>query len=250
MTQAEEPALVARLEHAALQGWPALHTHPVHGWTVTVSEGVTGRCNAVYPLSWAVDADLEAAITQAEGLYRAAGLAPTFKLTALAQPHGLDEVLAQRGYRRHRESRVLIADAAYVAEVLTGDSPAATFVADAPNDAWLDLAGEGRNRRPIFARMPAGAIYATATLNGAAMGAVQSVRVGDWCMINALHTLPVARHAGVGRSLVHRVARWAVETGARGLFLQVVADNVPAMRLYAGCGFRKAYTYWYRVHDL
>jgi N-acetylglutamate synthase len=247
MTNPEEPAFIARLEHATLQGWPPAHLQHIHGWHAAISEGVTGRANAVYPLSWDVGADLDAAITDVEAAYQAAGLPPMFKLTNLSLPSELDAALEARGYTILREGRVLVADAAYVAEVLAGENPAATQISDAPDDAWFDLAGEGRNRRPIFARMPTPAAYVTACLDDGPVGAVQGVIVGEWCLINALNTLPAARHKGVGRSLVHRLARWAQDGGARALFLQVLADNVPAMRLYAGCGFRKVYSYWYRV---
>ncbi len=250
MILVEDPGLVTRLENASITGWPPAHLHRVHGWKVAISEGVTGRCNAAYPLAWDVNADLDRALTETEALYRAAQLPSQFKLTTLSQPPELDAVLEARGYQRLRESRVLVADATYVAEVLTGESPAATRITDAPTDEWFSLAKEGRDRLPIFGRIATPAAYVMATLGEDTLGAGHGVMVGDWCLINALHTLPAARHKGIGRSLVHRIARWAVDQGARGLFLQVVADNVPALRLYAGCGFRKAYTYWYRVKPL
>lgn len=48
---------------------------------------------------------------------------------------------------------------------------------------------------------------------------------------------PVARRAGVGRALVEAGAEAARASGAEGLFLEVAADNEPAIGLYRSTGF-------------
>ncbi len=48
---------------------------------------------------------------------------------------------------------------------------------------------------------------------------------------------PGARRHGVGRALVIAAANAAARTGAQSLFLEVAADNAPALALYDRCGF-------------
>ena len=59
-------------------------------------------------------------------------------------------------------------------------------------------------------------------------------------------TDPQQRGRGLGRRLVLNLLRWGQAQGAQQGFLQVVPENIPAMRLYQSIGFREAYQYWYR----
>lgn len=69
---------------------------------------------------------------------------------------------------------------------------------------------------------------------------------GDEAEILTLAVPPAARRQGFGRALIQAAALYAEGLGARVLFLEVVTDNEPAVRLYTGLGFtaagrRKAY---------
>src|SRR5207248_4228081 len=50
----------------------------------------------------------------------------------------------------------------------------------------------------------------------------------------SMWTAPAARRTGVGRTLVHAVIDWAVNTDATVIGLWVTGGNEPAQRLYAG----------------
>lgn len=50
---------------------------------------------------------------------------------------------------------------------------------------------------------------------------------------------PAFRRRGAGRELVQAAAEAAAAEGAESLFLEVAADNAPALGLYRACGFEQ-----------
>lgn len=59
----------------------------------------------------------------------------------------------------------------------------------------------------------------------------------DEAEILTLAVRPTSRRRGLGRHLLEAAAGEAVKRGARTLFLEVAADNDPALALYRGAGF-------------
>lgn len=64
-------------------------------------------------------------------------------------------------------------------------------------------------------------------------------------VLNDLYVKKEARSKGVGEQLIAKAAELAVETGAKGLFLETANDNIPAQRLYEKIGFQKESSYFY-----
>jgi ribosomal protein S18 acetylase RimI-like enzyme len=82
---------------------------------------------------------------------------------------------------------------------------------------------------------------------GEALGFVQlypsfsSVSAFRLWVLNDLFVAPGARRMGVGRALMEAARRHAIETGAKRLTLETVAENRAAWSLYEDLG--------YKVHD-
>ena len=55
------------------------------------------------------------------------------------------------------------------------------------------------------------------------------------------------RGQGLGRQLCESLLSEAVKAGAHTAYLQVVQSNSIAVHLYEKLGYRKLYSYWYRV---
>ena len=241
------------LDELASRCWPPLETIDLGGWRARFAEGVTRRANSVLPRH--PPADLGQALEVVERLYRARGLVCAFQLSPAARPAGLDTVLATRGYVRQDPTLIKTAPAVDVLAALAGP-PAlrAVAVASAPSDGWLDLwwsvdggggAGGLQTARRIMAGCPAG--YAEAW-DGQGLVAVGRVALaGPWMGIACLAVRPDARGRGHGSRVLHRLVGWGLGQGARRVFLQVVASNAGARRLYRAAGFRTASRYHYRV---
>jgi len=63
--------------------------------------------------------------------------------------------------------------------------------------------------------------------------------IADEAEILTLGVDPAARRRGWGAALVEMAAGLATETGAEAMFLEVAADNLAAIGLYAATGFAR-----------
>lgn len=58
-------------------------------------------------------------------------------------------------------------------------------------------------------------------------------------ILNDLFVLPVARRIGVGATLLEHIREFALESGAKDIWLRTACDNVPAQVLYESQGWRR-----------
>ena len=103
-----------------------------------------------------------------------------------------------------------------------------------------------RERAALLARIRRPHRYALVTVGGEPAAGGLVVADGPLARLFALRTQPPFRRRGLARRLVAACAAWARAQGAERLYLQVEADNQPAIALYAGLGFAAAYRYGYR----
>lgn len=64
--------------------------------------------------------------------------------------------------------------------------------------------------------------------------------LGPEAEVLTLAVAPEARRRGLGRRLVESALGAAAAGGAEAVFLEVAADNAPALRVYAAAGFKPA----------
>ncbi|MGO1050977.1 GNAT family N-acetyltransferase [Crossiella sp. CA198] len=233
----------------ASEAWPGLHTREVDGWLVRTAGGVTNRSNSV--LAEQAPADLEAALAEVERHYARLGQPSVFQVGPDSRPTNLDEVLAARGYRIVTP---VFGQTAPIAAALTalGEQTQRPVITDQPTETWLDLhwAESGRTdpagrfiTQQILTAVPAG----YAELNGQALARGALVR--DWVGIFGMWVDPAARGQGLARAVLSGLLHWAADRGATQAFLQVMAQNTVAQRLYASAGFSTVSRYHYRVLD-
>lgn len=243
------------IEAASLRAWPALEEIDLDGWTLRHSLGFSGRANSVQSLEGVgrgIDdgLSLDERVAECERWYGERGRPSLFRMTPFSRP-GLDEYLAGRGYERFNPTHVLTRDvpglAAATAAVELREAALhewlgryATFTGIPATPAPMRRIIEKSTGRP----MP-GLVWAGPPRRVVACGL--AVLEGELLGLFDLVVDPPERRKGYGEGLVRRLAEWGSGEGARRVYLQVTADNTPALALYAKLGFERAYDYWYRI---
>lgn len=254
------PALVREIEERSLRAWPPRHVLDVGGWEVRFAGGYTGRANSVNPWGPA-RGDLDRNVRRCEDLFRERELRPVFRITPAVDPPDLDAVLERRGYVRRSETAVLIREPAGVsgapdpAPATRGRPDAELTILESVTPDWLasisKWVGVPPEREPlhraILEAIRPPAAFALLRAGGENVACGLAVREPPWVGLFDLATAPERRGRGFGTSLVTGLLGWGAAGGAPRAYLQVVAGNDPAIRLYRRLGFREAYPYWYRV---
>ena len=96
----------------------------------------------------------------------------------------------------------------------------------------------------MLARIEPATAYARAA---GELGVGLAVCERGWAGLFCVATAPTARRRGIAGHVVHALTAWAVERGARRLYLQVESANAPAHALYQGAGFTRSHGYHYRA---
>jgi ribosomal protein S18 acetylase RimI-like enzyme len=239
---------LAEIEAAAVRSWPAPETADLDGWLWRYASGGSLRANSVSTLSFR-GADFEAAVRNAERLYRARGAPCRFTVTEVSEPGDVDARLAAMGYARGEEHVTM-------AKAIAG--PAGSAAADVTLSAdqtpqWLAvyLSGLSPDRREvapaILASLPARRVYVSCWRAGAVAGSGLSVADGRLASVQCMATLASARLQGCASAVLCAIEIWAAAQGCAHLYLQAETGNAGAIALYERAGFRIAGRYHLRT---
>lgn len=255
-----------RLQRIASDGWPAPEQEQLGDWLLRAAGGWTARANSALPVGRS-GLTLPDSVDAVAAWYRERGLPPAIMVP---EPVGgrLTAELRSRGWHDAPPSLVQTAstavttpDPGMTAASAGGSRPASsgtTTTAEvrldpAPSPHWLELvAGYKNGLGDPALRILTGvarARFATAlTPDGSPLGAARGVigPDGEWLGISLVTVLPAARRQGLATVMTAALMRWAADEGAHRAYLQVLEDNEPAIRLYAGMGFttHHRYTTW------
>lgn len=242
-------SLVRRLEAVSFRAFPSTTTRYNGTWAIRLTGGHPAkRLNSVNPLDPRDDARIDQRIGLAARRFADFGRPLIFRLTPLA-PQALRDRLASLGWREFEESIVMTCD--------LGALDFAGLVEQLPLqdhgkwiDAYLMASGEDASRKPGLAEIlsatePATGLFVVASSEGAASSVVRCVHELGLAGIFDLATLPQLRARGLGRKALLTALYWAQRQGANQAWLQVVADNEPALSLYRSLGFAECYRYSY-----
>ena len=241
-----------------MNAWPALQQVLFDGWVLRFAKGFTKRANSVTPAYPSLQPPV-AKIRYCENLYAREGLPTLFRLTTLADPTGLDGHLVERGYERKDRTRVLHR-ALEPGTLPTGPgftlAPMAGFLATYTRLSGLGDHLEGSGLEPqaaiglhgsVLKAIRAETVFGVLADGGEPVACGMAVVEDDLAGLFDIVTRQERRRRGYARLLVRSLLVQAAAMGARRAYLQVLADNAPALALYDDLGFSTLYEYWYRV---
>jgi len=238
------------LEEIASRGWLGLESRWLGRWLLRASEGFTGRGNSVLPLG---DPGrlLDEALAEVAQWYGERGLPGRFQMP-LPVMYRLDEELAARGWRAYDLTHVMTGSVSSLCERVPASSDLPPVeCSDSATDEWMTLYHyRGRELPPIARRVLGAAdhaVFASVRDGDQVIAIVRGALASGWLGVTALEVLPSARRRGLGSHVMRGLAEWAVEHGARSIYLQVDTANEVAVSFYDRLGFHRHHQYQYRV---
>jgi N-acetylglutamate synthase len=245
LAEHDDTHLVQACEERLVNLWPAAVTLMMEGWVVRMAHGYSGRANSASALVAGARFDA-ALLSQIEGLYRDAGLAPCVRVTPLADP-SVPALLAKRGYRLKDRAIGMVAQLDPVAE----KADAEIRLDRKPARVWAEAISsfqEPSKHLPDHLLSIVGAIrlpaaFATLSVAGEPVGYAYCGVDRGLAEIGSVMIHPGHRGQGHGRSLMQALMRFAAGEGATSVFLQVAETNATARQLYRAIGFRDVYSY-------
>lgn len=239
-----------RIEEMALNASGAFQSLLYDGWLLGYRPGPTKRLRCVNP-TYRSSLPLEQKLAHCIDFYRAAGLPAIFRMLPSAQPTRLDAFLARRGWGEFERTLVMRSELACARPLLAPIEPVELVEMTAWIEATRGLLGVAVDALP---RLLDRAANYPLPQQGALVRRERDVVAcglakieGDHVGLFAVHTAPTLRGRGLGRAVVARLLADAKLRGARTAYLQVTAQNEPALALYRRFGFEAAYDYWYRA---
>lgn len=237
------------LESAAFSAWPSEHSTDVKGWILRLDRGYTKRANSLNATARSQrlsEADLDSVETR----FLQLGLTPTIRLTSFAPVYEVDKLLERRGYRCCDLSLVMTR-ALSAADGQNQEAQALPGGAEEWLEAFQVTSGKSGTGQTIhldiLRRIKHHVAWAAHPASNSPLCCGLGVLVGQDLGLFDIATHPDHQRHGLAQQLCRGLLTWGYRRGARSAFLQVVAANSAAIRLYEKLGFQVAYKYWYRV---
>ncbi|MDE1991600.1 MAG: GNAT family N-acetyltransferase [Rhizobiaceae bacterium] len=241
--------LVRRLEAVGFRAWPASSIQYDGSWQVRLTAGhPSKRLNCVVPLDPSDHRDLEIRLEKAQRKFEAYGRPMVVRETPLASPM-LIELLQSQGWTRFEENVVMTANLVDL-ELPDALDHLPSHDVGRYVDASLLVDGADPQLKPALAEIvsgikPPSGLFVIENDEAGPVATTLCVQDNDLAGIMSVAVSAQHRRKGLAIEILTSALRWARMRSAKTAWLQVGADNEPALRLYARFGFREAYRYCY-----
>ncbi|MGD9161910.1 MAG: GNAT family N-acetyltransferase [Desulfobacteraceae bacterium] len=238
------------IERASLNAWPAFRQIDDNGWIVRFADGYTKRSNSVNILRPG-SGSLENQILHYEQVYNSAGQPCIFKLLSFNNNIEIENILDSRDYTKGDHSLVLSQD------LQNKEFPSLEFE-PITIDGWMELYCELSNKEikehsthikminSIKYKYLIAILPGDKNIMSCGLGVISDGLFGIFDIV----THPQYRNKGYGYKLINGMLYWAVQNLAHTSYVQVTAENTPAVRLYKKLGYDLSYEYHYKIQNL
>lgn len=246
---------ILQLEELAINAFPAILTELYDGWILRYSNGYTYRGNSINPL-YSSTIELEDKIKYCENKYFEKGLPSVYKMTENAH-RDLDAALEKQGYIVEKPSDIMNLKISKDIRLQLQDEDVKIDVRMTNEwlDGFLNLNGITKEsikstaktmlsniRNPVFCA----SVSSDGTMIACGLGVLENNKVG----LYDIYVKEQYRDKGVGTKVCKAIIDESFKKGAALAYLQVTSSNEKAVKLYSSLGFKKVYTYWYRVKGI
>ena len=132
--------MIQTIEEISLNAWPSLQQILDDGWILRFADGHTKRANSVNQL-YVGTKDVYEKIKRCEQIYVDKNLQPIFRITPLASPENLDEILAHSGFEKKDVSSVQVMDLESITPQAAGSIQLWTEFSQDWLDSFIHLGG-------------------------------------------------------------------------------------------------------------
>lgn len=232
-----------------MRAWPARNVHYDGAWQLRLTAGhPSKRLNSITVLDRSDISDIEVRFEKAARRYTAFGRPVLVRETPLTPPP-LIEFLTERSSESFDETIVLTCnlrdfEATDIVERLPSQD-VGRFVGALLSINPVDGLTKAGLAEVVTAIKPVHGFFISDDDDNRPLAAGLCVQDFDMAGIESLVVAPSARRTGLGYGLMASMLHWAKLKEARFAWLQVHADNAPALNLYEKLGFKEVYRYRY-----
>lgn len=235
------------LEAVTARGWRPAETAELGGWLLRANAGFTHRANSVLPVR-PPGMPVGTALERAGAWYAERGLPLCLQVPVEAR-RLLDADLGERGFLAGPTAEVWVRRLG-LDDASTPDGGPEVLVESAPSPGWWATFRGGT----VTEASSAGVLtrhdqvgFARIELDGRTVAVGRGSVDDGWLGVTEIEVLEPYRRRGLAARLVLALHHWGVARGASRAYLQVLADNHPARRVYARLGYWHHHDYRYRT---
>jgi GNAT superfamily N-acetyltransferase len=237
------------IELASLNAWPALKQIDDNGWISRFADGYTKRANSVTILRPKVN-PLESQILNYEHLYNMKGQPCIFRLLSFNNNIEIEDILSSKGYANSDHSLVLSQD-------LKNKKFQSLEFDPITVDKWMKYYCELSNKEikahsthiKMIDNIKGKYLLAVLPKNKNIMSCGLGVVSDGFFGIFDIVTHPQYRNKGYGYEFINGMLHWAIQNHTYTAYVQVIAENTPAVKLYQKLGFELSYEYHYKIQN-